>query len=132
MKLNPLAVFLTVALSATGCEGNMQTTGSSGHEAASVMDSARAARSTVVLRVNFLKNIGGDKYSWDQVKVLKVLKGNAVAGGSTIEIAHEDKQPGIPAGESTVYLVPYEEDGKGEPWILLDGSAAHGVSHTKH
>lgn len=130
MKLIPLAVFLTVALSATGCEGNMQTTGNSGQEA-TMIDSARAAKATAVLRVTFLKNLGGDKYSWDQVKVLKVLKGTGVTEGSTIEIAHVDRQPGIPAGESTVYLVPYAEDSKGEPWLLLDGSAEHGVSHAK-
>ena len=94
------------------------------------MDSSRANRVPVVLRVRFEKLLGGQKYAWDEVTVLATLKNQSGRNFSgRMEIAHYDWEPGIPAGESTVYLVTYAE-GDESRWKLLDGTAKEGVSHT--
>ena len=93
------------------------------------VDQERARKATAVLRVRFLSFLGGDKYAWDRVEVLAVLKkpsGEEVP--SPLEVAHYDTERGVPAGESTIYLERY-----GEPpstrWQLLGGGAGEGVSH---
>lgn len=87
-----------------------------------------AKRVKVVLRVKLIDRRGGDKYGWDIVEVLSVLKnesGQQFEG--RVEIAHYSWKPGVPDGESTVYLEPYGDNA--EQWRLLDGGAEHGVSH---
>jgi hypothetical protein len=95
------------------------------------MDPERAARVPVVLRVKYLKLIGGNKYTWDEVAVLATLKnksGRSFEG--TLQVAHDDTEPGIPKGESTVYLEPYVA-GDESRWKLLNGSGKDGVSHAQ-
>jgi hypothetical protein len=84
-----------------------------------------------VLRVKFAKLLGGQKYSWDQVTVVAILKNQSSRDFSgSLEIAHYDWEKGIPDGECTVYLQPYAE-GDEKRWKLLDASAKEGVSHVR-
>jgi len=93
------------------------------------IDAQRAGRVPVVLRVKFEKLLGGQKYAWDAVTVLATLKNESHRSFSgRLEIAHYDWEPGIPSGESTVYLQTYAE-GDESRWKLLDGTAKQGVSH---
>jgi hypothetical protein len=93
------------------------------------IDEQLANRVPVVLRVRFEKALGGQKYAWDEVSVLKTLKnGSNRTFSGTLQIAHYDWEPGLPQGESTVYLEPYAE-GDESRWKLLGGSAKEGISH---
>lgn len=96
---------------------------------ADVTDSAKTAQAKAVLRVKLIKAEGGDKYSWDKVEVLHVIKNeSSFEFPKQLEVAHYSWEPGIPAGESTVYLEPYAADSDNR-WKLLSGSAKQGVSH---
>lgn len=93
------------------------------------VDAKRASRVPVILRVKFVKLVGGQKYSWEEVLVQSTLKNQSSQTFSGVmQIAHYDWEPGIPKGESTVYLEPYVE-GDESRWKLLGGSAKEGVSH---
>jgi len=95
----------------------------------SEMNPERANRVPVVLRVKYVKLIGGQKYSWDEVSVQSTLKNQSSRSFTgSLEIGHYDWEPGVPNGESTVYLEPYAE-GDESRWKLLGGSAKEGVSH---
>ena len=93
------------------------------------MDEEKARNAAAVLRVRRVAAQGGDKWAWDTVEVLAVLK--APEGpplGKTLDVAHYSWEPGVPAGVCTVYLEPYAEEGE-RRWKLLGGSAKNGVSH---
>jgi hypothetical protein len=93
------------------------------------VDSGRFQKATVVLRVKLQKALGGDKYAWYRVKVLKVLKNNSKQQfGATLDVAALSTRPGVPAQECTIYLEPYNME-KNHPWKLLGGGADQGVSH---
>jgi hypothetical protein len=93
-------------------------------------DPAKAAQAKAVLRVKLISAEGGDKYSWDKVEVIHIIKHeSSVEFPKQMEIAHYSWEPGIPAGESTIYLEPYSPDDTTH-WKLLSGSATHGVSHS--
>lgn len=95
------------------------------------IDNQRAGRVPVVLRVEYIKSIGGQKYAWDEVRVIDTLKNTSQRSFSgSFEIAHYDFETGIPKGVSTVYLERYAE-GDDSRWKLLGGSAKLGVSHNK-
>lgn len=93
------------------------------------IDSARAARVPVVMRVRRIEEGAGSKYLWARVDVLRVLKNDGNHPfEKTLEVAYYSWEPGVPAGESTLYLEPYN-DAPDHPWKLLDGSGTQGVSH---
>jgi hypothetical protein len=95
------------------------------------MNPELAARVPVVLRVKYVKLIGGQKYSWDEVSVQSTLKNQSSRSFTgAMEIGHYDWEAGVPNGESTVYLEPYAE-GDESRWKLLGGSAKEGVSHAE-
>ena len=98
----------------------------------SLTDPAKAAQAVAVLRVRFLSaDPIANKYGWDKVEVLHVIK--PAAGPEfprELSIAHHSWESGIPAGESTVYLEHFDDTGKGM-WKLLMGNAAQGVSHVQ-
>jgi hypothetical protein len=95
------------------------------------IDTERASRVPVVLRVRFVKLVGGQKYVFDEVSVVAVLKNQSHrAFSGSLEVGHYGWEPGIPPGESTVYLEPYVH-GDESRWKLLDGSAKEGVSHAQ-
>ena len=92
------------------------------------MDPGIAAKVPVVLRVQLIADEGGSKYSWDKVKLLEVLKNTSgYEFPPEFEIAHYTAEPGVPKGESTVYLERYN-DTDIHRWKLFEGSAKHGVT----
>ena len=73
----------------------------------------------------------GDKYAWVPVRVLGVIKNTSGHDiGSELQVAYYSFKTGVPEGESTLYLEPYNETPE-HPWKLLGGSADQGVSHGK-
>ena len=90
------------------------------------VDPGRFKKATAVLRAKLEKPLGGDKYAWYRVKVLKVLKNDSKqAFGDTLDVAALSTSPGVPAGECTLYLEPYNSE-KDHPWKLLGGGADQG------
>ncbi len=95
------------------------------------IDSQRVSRAPVVLRARFIRLIGGQKYVFDEIVVVAVLKNQSHRKFSgSLEVAHYGWEPGVPPGESTVYLEPYVV-GDESRWKLLGGSAKEGVSHAQ-
>ena len=102
-----------------------------GGKVADLMDAQKAARAVAVLRVKFVAALGGNKYAWDRVEVLEVMKndsGHKFVG--VIDIAHYSWEPGIPEGECIIYIVPYSPTGL-DLWKLLDGTGKQGVGPGK-
>jgi hypothetical protein len=48
--------------------------------------------------------------------------------GRELQVACYSFRAGVPDGERTLYLEPYNETPQ-HPWKLLGGSVGHGVSH---
>src|SRR5580698_5846675 len=96
---------------------------------AELTDSAKAAHAKAVLRVKWLSSKGGDKFTWDEVEVLHVIKNeSSFEFPKKLYVAHYSWEPGIPKGDSTIYLEPYNDTDESQ-WKLVDGSAKSGVSH---
>jgi len=94
-----------------------------------LVDSKRAEAVAVVLRVRLLQREGGDKIGWDRVRLIGVIKNSShFTFPSEFEIAHYSGEPGVPDGESTVYLERYNAASE-NLWRLLGGSGKAGVSH---
>jgi hypothetical protein len=94
-------------------------------------DPGRMAVAPVVLRVLSLGPGNADKYAWASVRIVAVLKNSSGQDlGPELEVAYYSWKPGVPPGESTLYLEPYNDAPK-HPWKLLGGSAEQGVSHRK-
>jgi hypothetical protein len=94
-----------------------------------VTDPKRVVRVPLVLRVVRLAEGAGDKFAWVPVRVLAVIKNTSGKPiGGDLEVAHYSFKPGVPDGESTLYLEPFN-DTPNHPWKLLGGSAEEGVSH---
>ena len=96
------------------------------------MDEARAAKVTVVLRVKLHRKAAAvDKYGWDEVAILEVLKNTSGQKfGHTLSVAFINTKTGVPTGECTIYLEPYNADHPNNGhWKLLSGGAPDGVSH---
>ena len=94
----------------------------------SPVDSDRAKKAEVVLRVRLISHDGGSKYHWDTVEVLKVFKNRAgYAFRKQLAVAHYSWKSGIPDGTCTIYLERYNSRRK-DLWKLLGGSADEGVS----
>ena len=95
-----------------------------------LVDAERAARVPVVLRVRLLKREGGDKFGWDEVELIGVIKNDShFTFPERIEIAYYSGEPGVPDGERTICLERYNETNE-SLWRLLGGSGQQGVSHT--
>jgi hypothetical protein len=96
-----------------------------------LLDSKLAGKAEVVLRVKRLSAGEGSQYLWYEVEILKVLKNASVESfDKKLQIAAYSWKPGVPEGESTVYLERYNETDKGL-WKLVGSEASTGVSHTK-
>lgn len=97
------------------------------------IDANLATRADVVLRVELLKSAEAiDKYGWDQVKVLEVLKNEPKAEfPKELAIAFRNTDAGVPKGKSTVYLVPYRTPPDGRRWRLVASSHAEPLKHTE-
>src|SRR5215510_15875161 len=92
------------------------------------IDPGKAKRSEVALRVKLVRVADCDKYCWPEVEILKVLQNKSgFSFEKRLAVAHYSWEPGIPEGESTIYLERFNPDrnlGK-----LLNGSGKDGVSH---
>lgn len=94
------------------------------------VDAALAGKVPVVLRVRLIKNEGGDKYGWDRVGLIGVIKNTSKhTFPAEFQLAHYSAEPGVPEGQSTVYLEPYNPDSD-DLWKLYQGSGKAGVSHS--
>jgi len=92
-------------------------------------DSERLSKVQLALRVSRLAPGQANKYGWVRVKVLATLKNTSGQKiGPELDVAYYATDPGVPAGECTVYLEPYN-DAPEHPWKLLGGVARLGVSH---
>lgn len=99
------------------------------------MDPDRADKASVVLRVRLVKPADAvDKYGWDEVEVLHVLKNTSGQQfAKTLTVAFANTKSGVPAGLSTIYLEPYNAQAPHNGhWKLLNGGAPDGVSHPAH
>jgi hypothetical protein len=97
--------------------------------AAGPFDPVRAGRAAVVLRVERIAQLGADKYGWDEVAPLEVLKNDTShAFDENFRVAHYSWKPGVPAGISTIYLEPYGGSSSNR-WRLLEADGSVGVSH---
>jgi len=118
-------------IAAAGCaaqqgpkEGTMQK-----KSADERVDSQRASKVAVVLRVRLIEHEGGNKYEWDTVHLVSVIKNDSPHKfPEQFRVAHDNGEAGIPEGESTVYLERFNATDE-SLWKLLGGSAATGVSH---
>jgi len=95
-----------------------------------LVDGKRAETVSVVLRVRLLRREGADKIGWDRVRLIGVIKNSShFTFPGEFEIAHYSGEPGVPDGESTVYLEPYNAASE-SLWRLFGGSGKTGVSHS--
>jgi len=95
------------------------------------IDPGKAKRSEVALRVKLVSmGVGCDQYCWPEVEILKVLQNKSgFSFKNMLAVAHYSWEPGIPQGESTIYLEKYNPK-RSDHWQLLNGSGKDGVSHT--
>jgi hypothetical protein len=94
------------------------------------VDEALAANAPVVLRGKRLsEDSNADKFRWYEVRILKVYKNDTHETlQAEIRVAALSSRPGVPDGESTLYLEPYSKQRDGL-WKLVGGEASTGVSH---
>ena len=98
-------------------------------EESTFIDPSKAKRAEAALRVKLLRVNDCDKYCWPEVEILKVLQNKSgFSFKNRLAVAHYSWEPGIPEGESTIYLVKYNPERS--LWKLLSGSGKDGVSHT--
>jgi hypothetical protein len=122
---------------AVGCSPTWAVPGQAGQGAKNVennpwqklVDSVSAGKVPVVLRVRLLNRQGSDKFGWDMARLVGVIKNTSnFKFPDEFLIAHYSGEPGIPDGQSTVYLQPYNPTSD-NLWMLLEGSGNKGVSH---
>ena len=93
-------------------------------------DEKLAAKAEVVIRAKLLSFEGADKYAHFRVRVLQVFKSPAgMKMGNELTVTAYSWKPGVPAGESTLYLERYNKEVDTGLWKLVGGEAASGVSH---
>jgi hypothetical protein len=115
MKSIASFLFVAVALFAMGAER--------------LIDDKLATKADVVLRVKRLTPGEGSKYLWYRVEVVQVLKNDSSEiFTNALSVAANSWKPGVPEGESTIYLERYNKTGKAL-WKLVGGEASTGVSH---
>ena len=117
------------AVSAHAAERTFKMEDTTVQDSSMFIDPGRAAKVPVVLRVRLLNAVGSDKFQWDRVDVIAVIKNESKRQfGGPLEVARYNWEPGVPKGESTIYLEPYS-DAPEHPWKLLGASGRLGVSH---
>ena len=95
-----------------------------------LMDDKLAAKAEVVVRAKLLSSDGADKYVRFRVRVLQVLKSPPGAKlTNELSVAAYSWKPGVPDGESTLYLERYNKQADNGLWTLVGGEASTGVSH---
>jgi hypothetical protein len=93
------------------------------------IDPSKANKAEVVLRVRLVRFEGCNKYCWPEVEILKMLQNKSgFSFKKSLTVAHYSWEPGIPEGESTIYLERYNPK-RNDLWKLLNGSGKEGVSH---
>src|SRR5262245_49922583 len=93
------------------------------------IDPSKAKRAEAALRVKLLRVPDCNKYCWPEVEILKVLQNKSgFSFKNRLSVAHYSWEPGIPEGESTIYLQRFNPK-VGDLWKLLNGSGKDGVSH---
>lgn len=93
------------------------------------VDSALSANAAIVLRARLLSENGADKYAWYTVKVIRVFKNETKETlVDQVDVAAYSFRPGVPNGESTLFLEPYSPS-KPMRWKLVGGDASTGVSN---
>ncbi len=93
------------------------------------VDLQKAGQARVVLRTRLISPGNGSKYLWDTVRVLGVIKNHSsYKFSNTLKVAHHSWESGVPQGECTIYLVPYNKKDC-HLWSLLGNKASSGVSH---
>jgi hypothetical protein len=116
MRAAVLLLFLAVTMAAFAAEP--------------LVDDKLAANAEVVIRAKLLSSEGADKYAHFRVRVLQVFKSPAgMKMGNELTVTAYSWKPGVPAGESTLYLERYNREADAGLWKLVGGEAASGVSH---
>ena len=93
------------------------------------IDPSKARKADAVLRVKLVRFEGCDKYCWPEVEILKILQNkSSFSFKKRLTVAHYSWEPGVPEGESTIYLERYNPK-RNDLWKLLNGSGKDGVSH---
>jgi len=83
----------------------------------------------VIMRADCVHNIGGNKYSWQVVKVIEIYKNDIEYDfPEEFRVAHLSWEKGLPLGISTIYLERYNAD-RNDLWKLVDGKCETGMSH---
>src|SRR5262245_14515436 len=105
------AIWLVIGVLTAGCAPAQRAEKEKNVENESwrtLVDQQRAGKVPVVLRVHLLQREGGDKWGWDKVKLIGVIKNTSkYRFPAEFEIAHYSAETGVPDGDSTVYLEPY-------------------------
>jgi hypothetical protein len=116
-----------LALTALALSASLAPAGEAGPR---LLDPDRAQKAAVVLRAVPAAPGEGSKYLWPKVRIVELYKNDSQRDlPAELAVAHYSWEPGIPEGESTLYLEPYN-DTPNHPWKLLGGSGKTGVSHT--
>ena len=91
------------------------------------IDPAKARKVEVVLRVKLIEVGDCNKYCWPEVEILEVLQNrSSFSFKKRLKVAHYSWKPGIPEGESTIYLERYNSK-RTDLWKLLNGSGEDGA-----
>ncbi len=97
-----------------------------------LMDEQLAAGAEVVVRAKLLYLEGADKYARFRVRVLKVFKNPLETTlANELSVIAYSWRPGVPEGESTLYLERYDDQRSSVVWKLVGGEACTGVSHNR-
>jgi hypothetical protein len=98
------------------------------------VDAKLAERSQLIIRcVRVATPRTRRKYAWYRVKVSRVLRNRSDSVPEEfLDVAALGVKPGIPEGESILYLVPYNPVTGAPPWKLLGGGADEGVRRPPH
>ncbi|MGN6552651.1 MAG: hypothetical protein ACTHLW_02815 [Verrucomicrobiota bacterium] len=96
-----------------------------------LMDDKLAAKADVVVRAKLLSvDARADKYATFRVHVLQVFKSPPDTKlTNKLSVAAYSWKPGVPDGESTLYLERYGNEATNGLWKLVGGEASTGVSH---
>src|SRR4051794_18537960 len=98
-------LFGTLTLCLASCSGMQEE---NKMESKDQFDATKAAGVKAVLRVKLIRAEGSDKYGWDIVGLVGVIKNETgFTFPKEFHVAHYSAEPGVPKGESTIYLERY-------------------------
>ena len=125
MKIIALIIFVSVGLLARAED--------------KLFDEALASNAMAVLRVRLLFSYTLDtNYTWYSAHTIQVYKNDSDKRIADLEIGSFKGRPGVPYGDCTVYLVPYNmakrefvNINQGGHWFLTEGGSTNSVSHVK-